>query len=239
MKQKNDELPDEWVRQTLSRLPDAPPPGSSFDAERLWGQLRPELQAKPNRRRAWWWLSAACVSAVAAGWLVWSLPNGKPGVSPTDQMATYRAKTDTISGARPNQREEIPESAPTLAETHQQKRQRTAVSVQRVHRLDNVATVHESSEPEATTQVVETPVILITDAIPAPRKANIAAATPKRRFRVMHENELRAEDEAAPKLYRTDHFVRLGSGPTNNEQQRTNTTPDYSPPALVMPLTNH
>lgn len=72
MKQKPDETLDQWVRQALSQLPDAPPPASSFDSEHLWAQLRPELQAEPSRwpARLVWWMAAACLAGLSLGW-VW------------------------------------------------------------------------------------------------------------------------------------------------------------------------
>jgi hypothetical protein len=236
MKQKSDEMPDEWVRQMLNRLPDAPPPGSSFDSARLWNQLRPELQPKPNRQRAWWWLAAACLAGLLVGWQVWTLSNSELKTSPA--AATYRSQTDTLAGAKSESIEQAIESGPAVAETHQPKRQRTINPDQRLPRPNDVTITHEPLELAPIAQAAEPAATSIVAGVPAPRKTNVVAMTPKRRFRVMHENELRAEDEAAPKIYPTNHFVRLGSGSTNNEQ-RTNNTPDNSPPALVMPLTSH
>ncbi|MCY7360097.1 MAG: hypothetical protein LH609_22115, partial [Rudanella sp.] len=70
MNEKQGDLLDQRIRQTLSSLPDAPPPGSPFDAARLWEQLRPELNAPPVFRKLvgyWWWAGAAVVGLVV-GW---------------------------------------------------------------------------------------------------------------------------------------------------------------------------
>ena len=56
-------------------------------------------------------------------------------------------------------------------------------------------------------------------------------AAPKRRFRVVHENELRAEEEASPKLYRTEHFVRLGT------KRSEEPAPEENRPSPYMSLT--
>jgi hypothetical protein len=236
MKQKNDELPDEWVRQTLSRLPDAPPPGSSFDSERLWGQLRPELQPKPNHQRALWWLAAACLAGLLVGWQVWMLSNSDLKTSPA--AATSPPRTDTV--LRPKGITEVTESAPSVAETRQPKRQRNTIRSQPVSRPDNVnvAATIDDLETAPVVQAAEPATTSAVAGAAPPRKTTVVAVKTNHRFRIMHENELRAEDEAAPKIYPTNHFVRLGSGSAPSEQ-RTSTPPDNSPPALVMPLTNH
>ncbi|GAB3756986.1 hypothetical protein [Spirosoma pomorum] len=244
MKQKNDELPDEWVRQTLSRLPDAPPPGSSFDSERLWGQLRPELQAKPARWQTGWWLSAACVAGLVISWLVWPFSSTEPKTGSATSVATYRPKTESNAKPSPKQAEIIPhsDSAPAIAEAHQSKRQRNTLNKPQFS-PDDVTTASISSEPEPVFQAAEPTATSVVVAVPVSRKANVAVVTPKRRFRVMHENELRAEDESAPQIYRINHFVRLGAGRRSDDEsstngQRTTTGSENRPPALTMPLNN-
>jgi hypothetical protein len=66
--------------------------------------------------------------------------------------------------------------------------------------------------------------------VPEPPKLKTAVAISKRRFRVIHENELRAEEETRPKIYHTENFVRLGTGRSEEpvrEERR---------PALTLPL---
>jgi hypothetical protein len=242
MKLKNDELPDEWVRQTLSRLPDAPPPGSSFDSERLWGQLRPELQAKPTRRQTWWWLSAACVAGLLFGWLTWPLSSSEPKTGLATSVVTNRPKADAGAEPSPNQAESLSQPTPVIAETHQLKRQRNPVHRQPQSSPDDGATAAISPELESI-QAAEPTATSVVATVLIPRKANVAVVTPKRRFRVMHENELRAEDESAPQLYRINHFVRLGAGRRSDDEsstdgQRTSNSSENRPPALTMPLNN-
>lgn len=228
-------MPDEWVRQLLNQLPDAPPPGSSFDSARLWSQLRPELQAKPARRWVRWWVAAACLTGLIIGWLVWPLQHSEQKTAAIDQR-----QPDALSGlsAKSKPMVDSSEAVPVVAEVRQPRTQRdraknqpvyspadVAVPAYKLAEPEPVAQATEQSVPPATTPVVET--------MSEARQANVAAATPKRRFRVMHENELRAEDEAAPKLYRADSFVRLGTG------QRSEPATANRQSALIMPLTNH
>ena len=84
--------------------------------------------------------------------------------------------------------------------------------------------------PDDVLSLTEAPAIidkLLTSGVP-----KVIQVKPKRRFQVVHENELRAEEEAQPKLYRPDHFVRLGSGQVEEPQ------PETGRPALIMSLTN-
>jgi hypothetical protein len=62
-------------------------------------------------------------------------------------------------------------------------------------------------------------------------KTATRVAAQKRRFQVVHLNELQAEKEIRPALHSTDRFVRLGT--PNNEQPM----PEVTHPALTWPLT--
>lgn len=224
-------MPDEWVRQLLSQLPDTPPPSSSFDSARLWTQLRPEVRARPARRWVGWWLAAACLTGLVIGWLVWPLQNNEPKTA-----AIQQRQPDRLPGLSTQSKPmvEVREAAPVVVRTYQPGTQPDARPDQPVHRPADVTSVPEPTEPEPIAQVVEQPVLPVAtpvvENLPEPHQANVAATTPKRRFRVMHENELRTEDEAVPKLYRTDSFVRLGTG------QRSDYVTDNRQSALVMPL---
>ncbi|GAB3986491.1 hypothetical protein GCM10028807_04030 [Spirosoma daeguense] len=255
MKQKIDETPDEWVRQTLSRLPDTPPPGSSFDSERLWSQLRPELQAKKPRRRLGWleWGAAACLTGFLLSWMFWQQP-----VKKQRSVATYQHKSKKTSRVQaPDLTTETTTSAPIHVAKLQQNPPRENTNHQPITPAKPVNVASEStattdlSRPEVSIsrergiQIPSTPlatfpepqpipdVVASTEKLPEVHKPNVATATSKRRFKVVHENELRAEEESTPQLYRTDNFVRLGTG-----QRSDNTATDTHQPGLVMPLTS-
>lgn len=89
---------------------------------------------------------------------------------------------------------------------------------------------------ETAPQLPELPAVAevspVVEKLPELSKPKVASATPKRRFRVVHENELRAEEEARPKLYRTDHFVRLGT------RRGEEPMPEERRPTLIMSLTH-
>lgn len=239
MKQKPDEFPDQWVRQTLSQLPDAPPPGSSFNSDHLWTKLRPELQpvaAPRSQTRLIGWLAAACLGALVFGW-GWLSYRSAPEpsiaivhrkapeahVSPPQHSGLTRAKE--LDGAK---RIVSAAERPRVAvHTHTAQPVRSATEV-----TPPVATAVALPSPmrEDGLTLAEAPAVV--DKLPALAVPKVAQMKPKRRFQVVHENELRAEEEAQPKLYRPDHFVRLGSG------QVEEPGPGSGRPALIMSLTN-
>ncbi|WP_461074931.1 hypothetical protein [Spirosoma flavus] len=235
MKPKTDETPDEWIRQTLSQLPDTPPPGSSFDSERLWTQLRPELQQTPVRRRiGWvWWTAAACLLGLVWSWFAWNQP-----VSNQKQVATYQrirqANMPFVSLPKDKVIAKTTTAAPVTTIKSQLKTIRYHTGNQKHNSTErNVAPMAEPVETVATLPAPATFVNVapVAEKSPEQRKTNIASGTSKRRFRVVHENELRAEEEAAPQLYHIDNFVRLGAG------QRESNVSDSRQPTLIMPLT--
>lgn len=228
-------MPDEWIRQMLNRLPDAPPPGSSFDSERLWTQLRPELQQAPvHRRIGWaWWAAAACLTGLALSPLLWNQP-----VKIQKQVATYgriqSSEKPTAGLQKHKVIDKITLSEPVLAAKSGRKLQHHNSDNQKDS--SNQPFVTPASEPVEMIAMLPEPTTLVnlpsvTEKLPESHKTNVVTGTSKRRFRVMHENELRAEEEAAPKLYRTDNFVRLGTG------QRDSDPSDSRQPTLIMPLT--
>ncbi|GAB3951434.1 hypothetical protein GCM10028805_31550 [Spirosoma harenae] len=236
MKQKTDEMPDEWVRQMLRSLPDTPPPGSAFDSERLWTQLRPELQQTPIRRRVgWaWWVVAAGFAGFVISWF---------GLNSTTieqkSVATYQRSQESAKPITNQPKNEL--AAKSITSTAI-----SSVKIRRKSQLHNPVIPTEKSEllqeataVEQTEVVAQVPesmsiaeLIPLVEKQPEPRKGKIASTTPKQRFKVVHENELRAEEEARPKLYPTQNFVRLGSG------QREEASVDSRMPTLTMPLTH-
>jgi len=239
MKQKTDESPDQWVRQTLSQLPDAPPPGSSFNPDHLWAKLRPELQPVPAPRsqtRVIMWLAAACVGALVFGW-VWLSTQSTPKL--TIAVANRRQPEDQTpkqQGANVEPANEPDGPKRVLSATEHLRTALHTHTSQQVRSDTEVATpvstslVLPPSMPDDVSTLTEAPAVV--DKLPTSAVPKVAQIKPKRRFQVVHENELRAEEEAQPKLYRPDHFVRLGSGQVEDPR------PEASHPALIMSLTN-
>ena len=233
MNGKPDEHFDQGVRQSLDRLPDAPPPGTNFNAERLWKQLQPELQNPAIHRRGWvGWAAAACVMGLLLlGWLsidrqpivnhrlvsrtghlaTPTAINRKPKITIRNDRSepAYSPKTHLSSPDHTRQLERIAKAAPlVLPET--EPAQPVADVTEPLQVMDTTSSGSARSEPVKIT----------------------AAVAQKRRFRVVHLNELQAEEEARPKFYRTEGFVRLGTG----RQDR----PTYDEPtdAIILPLTS-
>ncbi len=236
MKQKPDEMPDEWVRQALSQLPDAPPPGSTFDTERLWAQLRPELDTMPVRRPfGWaWWAAAACLSGLILGWFLLRQPADER-TAPIANKAVDTINTPTLT-------HQIPHTDNTITSSQSAHSEETNRVVglpknrreKEIHRQSVTTSIPEPTEtvaqlPEVST-ATEVPSVI--EKLAQPEKINVAAVIQKRRFQVVHQNELRAEEEARPKLYRAEHFVRIGTG------QPDSPTPEERQPVPIMSLTN-
>lgn len=228
MNGKPDEHLDQWVRQSLDRLRDTPPPGSTFDAERLWGQLQPELQNSPARRRigSVWWAAAACLLGfVLLGWL-WLTQQ------PVTTVVDYQpASTGPVQLEKPAIRAR---ESPVA-----QRGGRSKFAAKRLH-LAEPMVVSKPQTPVQPLEPVETknqPPVSLAEPTPGvetpvePPKTITAAATPKRQFQMVHINELVAEEEARPKLYRTEHFVRLG---TCSRQESAQNQPS---PLIIIPLT--
>ncbi|WP_460964901.1 hypothetical protein [Spirosoma litoris] len=236
MKQKPDEFPDQWVRQTLSQLPDTPPPGSAFNSERLWGQLRPELEQTPARRlTGWvWWAAAACLLGLALSYF-WLYPS----INERSVMATHsgkhRPKRLLTNQYQSNSRADVARSKPVVDGKEK------SVLVLRKHR-DQHETRKTTTTPfvlepvEVVAQTTEVPtnieVPLLVESKSDAQKPSVAMSAPKRRFKVVHENELRSEEETRPKLYPAENFVRIGTG------GRAESVSDGSRPAFTLPLTH-
>ncbi|SOD89568.1 hypothetical protein [Spirosoma fluviale] len=234
MKQKPDESLDQWVRHTLSQLPDSPPPGSSFDPERLWGQLNPKLATAPARRKIGmaWWIAAACLAGVTlSGYWLTQRVDSRTDVA----VHQPRQLKPDVPLLRPE-----PASSVASREAYFSKKERhPATSRSDTHRPDSpqAEATTPSTEPLALS-VLPAELPLLTNELPGEEKQpdlnkrTATASTPKRRFNVVHANELRAEEETRPKLYPAENFVRIGTG------ERTESISDESRPALTLPLTH-
>ena len=254
MNEKQGNHSDQRIRQTLGMLPDAPPPGSAFDSAALWERMRPELasqsiaaqpvQPVAGRKRPvfGWWLAAASV-VLLLGWLWWPRQ-----VSPLPSIATRKllektgVRIDLL--AKPNPSVNQPNVAvlpidarlATAFPKHQhQHTNRTATGPILMKKPDKLVVNQPSiADDESIVLSAETVLVLPeleTLTLASTQKLAIAAV-PKRRFRVVHTNEIAAEEESNVVRYRAERFVRVGTGsplsvPDNN---------DDNLPALLLPI---
>ncbi|GAB3772548.1 hypothetical protein GCM10028818_12880 [Spirosoma horti] len=181
-----------------------------------------------------WWLAAACVAALSVGWL-WLIHQSasEPTVavahktSPKTQAPAQERSGSTRADAPDRLKRVASGAGRPHPDLHTHITQKTKLELVTTA---PVATSTALPTPDDVSALVETPAVV--DKFPASAVPKVARVKPKRRFQVVHENELRAEEEAQPKLYRPDHFVRLGSGQV--EEPR----PEAGRPALIMSLTN-
>ena len=213
MNGKPDEPFDQWVRQSLDKLPDAPPPGTQFDAGRLWNQIQPELHKPATHRRFGWvgWLAAACTVGMLLGWF---RTNQQPDL--TGRIASSIKRPNGPVTIRPERRA-ITGTDPSESIGMMKIRRPFRPSVRRRGRIASVLpTVLPANGTAQSVAAVADPLLVLDTnfTIPTqPKPVKIAAvAMPKRRFRVVHLNELQAEEAIRPSPHKTDRFVRLGTG---------------------------
>ncbi len=224
--------PDKFFKTALDGLPDAPPPGTSFDAEALWGSL--DRQLRPRRRFAGWWVAAgtALLLLAGAGWQLRFSGEKTPATT-----AVVGVRTDRTAVGQPERsvrtptKEALAAAKPTgsalatVSWPRQQPRGAErgiapppAAPESRPEALSNPAGFSEPIPDPVAAAVVEKPV--------SPGKTGVPA---KPRFRVVPANELLAEDEARPKLYRPEGTARVTLG------FPTKTTPVAEPsPILIL-----
>ena len=199
-----DELLDKWVRQALNDLPDTPPPGSAFNADQVWRQMHPRLHgAAPQRRSGTvWWLAAACAAVVLIGWLYVE-------IEPAEKVASVinRPPAASIPTNRPVGPLDLRQRTAVRDQSAKAVRER---SVRRVN-VPERNLVEQTKLTEGITAMPAETLRIVAETIPSTPEVTKALATvPKRQFRVVHVNELQAEDEKRPKLYQTGNVVRLG-----------------------------
>lgn len=189
-------------------------------------QLRPELQPSANpRRRSWaWWAAAACLAGVVLAWLVLNQPQPEQRVTVAqekgpdaqiliDQKSKAEIEPERVAGvvsttSRPFVKRKILGTAPVPAPSGG-------------GTAPTVALSSESTVDTRTDSAVST----------APARAStVVVSVPRRRFRVVHLNELQAEEEIRPGSYRTERFVRLGMG------NRGTPVPETSHPSISLPI---
>lgn len=243
---------DQRVRQALGNLPDAPPPGSPFEAGKLWDQLRTQLPAQPvaapPKRHLGQvrWLVAASLSGlvVLLTWLWWPQQTATNLATSTP----VRPKPETEYSPLRQSRVAQTQLSTTPTRTRNVPEQADQIKLSRVKPADHQL-FHDSlnrfAEQPANPLPLPEPVEIAANvpAVALALSASIsvaqkkAATYPKRRFRVVHENDLLTDEEIQltrqPLPKRTDQadaFVRIG-------QRNSPETPIATDaPGLYIPL---
>ena len=237
---------DQRVRKALNNLPDAP--GTEFDAGKLWEQIRPELAtqpvAVPGRMGEIRWLVAASLIGIGLflGWLLRVQP-GVDRLQASRQVAGYVGRKNSV---QPQKRTWPEQKLPALPpRTGQQVAETQPVS--RAKKLiDRPIQTAEATEVQPTLATIDLPADLpVVDLgpaeplpvklTPAPVNQKPGIAYPKRRFAVVHQNEVRAEAETRARLERNDRFVRLGAPPPGTSSMLP-ITPAEEKTGLIIPL---
>ncbi|XWW47629.1 hypothetical protein JYG30_09385 [Fibrella sp. USSR17] len=246
---------DERVRQALDTTPDVPVPGSTFDAGKLWEQLRPELAAEtvalaPKRtgqaqrvpiRRSWLVAASLAGIGLVMSWLLRSTPSLKEtqGNRQADKQMAGSGLTQFHKRTQPKQAPVVDLSMNNRSQVAEKQRSKTQNSIGRsVHTTD---VTDNQSTLSTTTVLADLPVaeilsteLTLVQAPPAAIAQKTVPTYPKRRFAIVHQNELRAEAETRSKLERNDRFVRLGSAPVSEAPLPIASTEEKN--RLIIPL---
>ncbi len=203
---------DEWFRNQLEDVPETVP----FSAESLWKDIQTVQKTKP--RPYYHWVAAACVAVLLLGGLGWFLTQPDP-VAATPELA-QRSAPRTTAPAKP--------TMPTP---------KRVLSVPSTPVTSSLATVTKKAAPQVTVprdSAVDAPSVTPTEIIAAetlvlPLPSSVATR-PVKRFRVLHANDVQAQQDAQPKLYRSEGFVRLGppaadSAPVHTPHLSTHSQP--------------
>ncbi|WP_420153489.1 hypothetical protein [Siphonobacter sp.] len=203
---------DDWFRNQLEDVPETVP----FSTESLWKDIQTAQKTKP--RPYYHWVAAACVAVLLLGGLGWFLTQPDPVVSAPEltQRSTPRT-TAPAKLAMPISKRVL--SMPTTPTSNRlarlAKKPAPPVPVPR----DSAVDVLSVTPMEII--AVETPVLPLPSSV---------ATRPIKRFRVLHANDVQAQQDAQPKLYRSEGFVRLGppaadSAPVHTPHLSTHSQP--------------
>jgi hypothetical protein len=226
--------PDKFFKTALDALPDAPPPGTVFDADALWADL--DRQLRPRRRFRAGWLAAACgLLTLLVGLGGWFLVSEKKPGAPAGRLTEEPIR-------RAGKRVEAPGNEVF----------KNPLVAKRVVSPPRRATPRRGTTPVP--PVPDVPKALVAEA--APEAVSIPAPEPeisshseavvrlpakpvfsekklvesKPRFRVVPANELLAEEEARPKLHRSEGTARVTLGYRATPEP----TPAAPPPVLTL-----
>lgn len=221
---------DNLFKTALDGLPAAPPPGTAFDAEALWGDL--DRQLRPRRRVTGWWVAAACGLLTLLAGLGWwfSVLEEKPAV-PTRQIATRNVRPGT---------KRLPEP-PMARVTEVAKRAKRRIFSAKPIVMPKSAPRREVEPAVATAPVSpETPPVAPTSLEPEVSPQSVAesvavVAKPgffekkttrvKPRFRVVHANELPSSETIPVKQPRAEATARVTLGVPSTLQPAAGETP--------------
>ncbi|PQA56292.1 hypothetical protein [Siphonobacter curvatus] len=203
---------DDWFRNQLEEVPETVP----FSTESLWKDIQTAQKTKP--RPYYRWVAAACVAVLVLAGLSWFLTQPDP-VAATPELA-QRSTPRTTAPAKPAMPtpKRVLSVPPTLVTSRLAtvtKKPALQVPVPR----DSAVDVLNVTPTELI--AVETPVLPLPSSV---------ATRPVKRFRVLHANDVQAQQDAQPKLYRSEGFVRLGppaadSAPVHTPHLSTHSQP--------------
>lgn len=249
---------DQRIRQALDKLPDAPAPGSTFDAGKLWEQLRPELAAEtavlaPKRMvqvqpvlRKRGWLVAASLAGLLIVWLWWSWqPVTKPSLASQQGVDTTAGKNVRAERVTRPYTEISAVAAPPRAALKAKTTGKLAAHEAKLPENTLLASTKASkpvAQPEVVANVPDQPATasrpVMAEAIS--QSSVVAVQSPKmkgqkRRFQVVHVNELKTEEEAVysqiqARKSSNERFVRIGTG------QQSSISSDEPSPTIQLPL---
>lgn len=201
---------DDWFRNQLEDVPETVP----FSTESLWKDIQTVQKTKP--RPCYRWIAAACVAVLLLGGFGWFLTQPDPATPELAQRSTAR-KAKPANPASPIPKRVLSVPSPPVES-----------------RLPTVAKKPAPQVPVPSDSAVDvlrvTPTEIIAVETPVLPLPSSVATRPVKRFRVLHANDVQAQQDAQPKLYRSEGFVRLGppaadSAPVHTPHLSTHSQP--------------
>jgi len=209
MKPNADEPIDQLVRDALGKGADRPLP--SFNPEQTWARLNLELQPQKRRwRPAVWWWAASLTGLLLLFGAAWYRQTANSELSDqvkgqNDERLSHQSEPEVRQPILPIKPESAQKKNPEKIVRH------TPVTVER-------PVIILAEEPERVDSLIAQVPKPLEQRVSEPESPAAVASSPvKPRFQVMHINEYQAEEDAQPRLYRTQNLVRLGAAEPPSE----------------------
>lgn len=211
---------DNRFKTALDGLPDAPPPGTAFDADALWADL--DRQLRPRRRFAGWWVAACGVLTLLAGLGGGVLFLAEKTTPSATRLAAEPARREGKRAVSPEKEgfKNAPVASRAVSPPKRATPQRGTTPVVPVPPAPAAALAEEASPAGPETAVAMSPPAP-TEAADSMAASSLAAkpvfltqkpARPKPRFRVVHAHELPSSETIPTKQPRAEATARVTIG---------------------------
>ena len=207
---------DNRFKTALDGLPDAPPPGTAFDADALWTEM--DRQLRPRRRFRAGWLAAACGLLTLLAGLGWWFSGAEAPTAPERPVA---GRLQPMGKRQESPKREVFTNTPVARRavsppgraTSQRGTTPPLPTVPTAPEAERLPVLPESiptAAPELEIAAQPAPEPVVASAKPGLSAKKTAYSRP--RFRVVHANELPSNETIPTKQPRADATARVTLG---------------------------